>query len=112
MWDLIESLEWKKKDIPHSVKILESLGDALAELMLGFIFERMDELEQRMTEYFDSSDFTLSWEDEDQEDEVLAHIIGLGKREFDRSMKNPILVSMRAGIGDYEESFLYVFDED
>lgn len=46
---------------------------------------------------------------DDGYDDLRAHIIGLGKAEYDLALKSPEKVYSRAKNGTYEESFAYVF---
>ena len=46
---------------------------------------------------------------DDSFDDLLNHIIGLGKAEYDRVMENPILAVERFQRDDYRESFAYCF---
>ena len=43
----------------------------------------------------------------DSWDDTTAHIIGLGKREYDRNIENPRLIFEREQKSDYRESFAY-----
>jgi hypothetical protein len=69
----------------------------------GRLYNRVDDWSREEVE---QEDRNLGLGD-DSFDDLLSHIIGLGKREYDAVMRDPSLAQDRALKGDYKESFSY-----
>lgn len=105
-WEIVESFHWEDADFDHDARRVELLHtmsfDELAELEKKFA-DRMKELaatEKRLGyEISDVSDD--GWSD------LRAHVIGLGRDEYERTLADFDRIQIRATKWDYRESFAY-----
>lgn len=111
-WMLVDKIGWGTKTtdfeavqkaimLKYSPLEAEALGD-IKDKLFHALYQRLDQWED--TE--EGKPFEMG---DDSFSDLVNHIIGLGKREYDAVMKDPKRAWERAMKGLYEESFSYVF---
>lgn len=116
-WEIIESVNWDEnsrnvntttigRDLlrKHGREVLQQVRDQYGMLM--------SELYQRIDKWEDANGRLPNYGGDDSFDDLLAHIMGMGRMKYEEVMENPAA----AGEIDAVESFSYVFhvlqDED
>jgi hypothetical protein len=109
--DVVKEIGWDRNRDPKRIKKrllalwtpeqAEAARDAFAKLQ-GRLYSRLDKWQRE--DWSDAREFGLG---DDGFGDLIAHIIGLGKREYDAVMKDPQRALERAHRGDFEESFSY-----
>lgn len=110
VWAMIEGLGWGRKTTDHRKLKAELMSKLTADQAeeFGKIVSRLEgTLGRAITKWSRDNDveFDLggdSWGD------MLAHIVGLGRREYMATLKDPSRAYERAQKGDFAESFDYV----
>jgi len=110
-WKLVDKIGWGTKTtdtdaIEKAIMLKYSPQEAAA---LGNIRSQLfDDLYDRLDRWGDAEDMSFGVGDDGFSD-LINHIIGLGKREYDAVMKDPKRGWERAQKGTYTESFSYAF---
>jgi hypothetical protein len=107
-WKLVQSIGWKRNKNYRQIK--KRLMRKYSPQEANAISFMMDTLRGRLGKAI------REWEGDtgksldaygDSYDDLVHHIIGLGKREYDASVRNPQRVLDRYNKGEYYESFAY-----
>lgn len=106
-WDEVAKIGWSKKADIKAIekKLLKSWAPEKAERMR----EVFDEMHGQLYEVLDQK---VEGVGDDGFNDLLAHIVGMGKEEFERNLADPTLAQKRADADDYEESFAYVLPHE
>ncbi len=110
-WALIEELGWGTRTTDYKAlkrKIFNALGVNNCGAFRDFIEERIREVFGRLDTYDKkcSEDDTGGFELGDSSfSDLCSHIVGLGKEEFDATMRDPELARQRALKGDFKANF-------
>jgi len=110
-WQLVDKLGWRKgadsKAIKKQVmKLLPTYEEC--ESARAAMRKLEGQLYGVITKYEKANDVSAGLGD-DSFGDLIAHIIGLGKGEFEASVKDPRRAIERGKKGDYTESFAYCF---
>lgn len=108
-WAFVESGGWGKKTTDYNAikqDFMERLDARGADEMRRIFSRKTDELAKALREYeADTGEELDAWGD--SYDDLMAHIVGLGLREFRKHIQNPQLIIKRYNDGKYRESFAY-----
>jgi hypothetical protein len=118
-WKLIEFLNWADNNSDISAltaRCIAKVGNAGWEDLSMFVKKKVGELQTAIKTY-EEKNGDLDIGSDDGFSDVCYHIVGLGKEEFNRCIKDPKLVEKRynSPYGSYEgyrESFAYMFLDD
>lgn len=113
-WKLIKEIGWETKSTNTTElakKYFAKWGKEKMNQLGGICNTFRDQLYYVIEEYEEVHGERMNVQSDDTLSDTLWHIIGLGKTEFDKTIKNPKLVEKRAQSGKYVESFSYVFLE-
>jgi len=106
-WALIQKIGWKNDKSYRKIKkkLMRKLSPDEANAMDHTFMKLKGRLGGAIKEWIDRGGdldaFGDSWDD------LLSHIVGLGKREYSANLKNPQRAADRYRKGDYYESFAY-----
>jgi hypothetical protein len=109
-WKIVDKLGWgtKTTDSDKLKKILlNSLAPEEAEGLQDAFSKAQGTIGQAIDKHRKANDIDM-YMGGDGFSDLTAHIVGLGKREFDKHVKNPQLAIDRFNKGDFTESFAYV----
>lgn len=120
-WKIVADLGWGTRSTDYNAikkKLLRNLSPNQAaafrttyEMLRGRLYKAITKWEEEGDEFFSTGQArnprSIGLGD-DSFGDLLAHIIGLGKREFEAVLRKPQLAKDRAMRGDYKESFAYV----
>jgi hypothetical protein len=120
-WKIVDDLGWGTRTTDFKAlkkQLLRNLSPNQAEGMRTTFAQLRGKLYRTLTEWEEEGD---TWMEtgkhgnprsfglgDDSFGDFLAHIIGMGKREYAAALKNPQLALDRARKGAFEESFAYV----
>ena len=108
-WAIIEPFGWGTRSTDYK-RIMRSLMGQLSPDEadeLRAIFSKLQQtLNQEIEEYERQTDQNIGLGD-DSFDDLTSHIIGMGRRVYEETLRNPQLAFDRAKKHDYEESFSY-----
>jgi hypothetical protein len=117
-WKHIEGLNWgdKLNYSRISQEVWSTYTPETIRRMQAFVCQKQKELLRRYNLGVKSSTFASGFSDDGLSD-VTAHVIGLGKKEYEKNLANPGLLNERTPWGTgiygtkegYKESFLYCF---
>ena len=118
-WSIVKELGWgtRTTDYKAILKALVKLWDVSNATDFRNTFDKLQmALKRRIEQWEDRSEVNLGIGD-DSFDDLTAHIIGLGKREYDAVMQNPQLAYDRAQAPygskeGYRESFAYAIPHE
>lgn len=108
-WKLIEPYGWGRKTIdykPIKKSLLGKVPQDEAQALSDAFGKLKGSLAKAVSKWERENDKQLPVSD-DGFDDLLSHIIGMGKREYEAALKDPAKVFERANKGDYKESFAY-----
>ncbi len=113
IWNIIEKdLKWGTclSYVKISRKLYAEYTEKQRTSIHNFVDDRFDDL---YTAFIKSGHLIVGNDglSDDGLSDVLAHIVGLGNKEFLKSIENPKLIGKRYKDKDYTESFLYSFLE-
>lgn len=114
-WHLVDEINWSdncknrgyEKIKLHMMKNLEHEWVKEASFIRCALYNEISECINRWEDDYGQIEVS-----DDGLSDLINHIIGLGKKEFDRCMKNPALAKRRADRCDFVESFSYCFPHD
>ena len=107
-WAFVDSTGWGRRTTDYNAikeNLMSRLSPQQAKKMRGILDKKTGELRRAISQWERSND-DLPVSDDSYSD-LLAHIVGMGRREFANNLRNPELAYERATKGDYEESFSY-----
>lgn len=108
-WKDIEPLGWGTKSTDYKAMkkiLLNTWDEEEAESVSDLIRKLRGQLGKAVTEWQDDNDQDLGLYGDSYED-LMNHIIGMGKKEFDACIKDPSRIADRADKSAYTESFAY-----
>ena len=112
-WAIVQSLGWGRSYDYKAMKadLIKRLDEQQARYFRDIFQRKQSELMRALSRYEEDEDVELGVSDDGFSD-LTAHIIGLGRREYNQVMKNPQLgvdrANARYGSPDgYKESFAY-----
>ena len=107
-WSLVEAANWKSDHNYDRIKIglIRQLTPSAIDQFQDLFQKFNNKLAKAVDNYCDQNNKTTGCSDDPYSD-LIAHVVGLGKEEYEQSLKNPELVVARAKKGDYKESFSY-----
>ncbi len=107
-WSIIKELGWGTDTTDYEVLkvvLTKKYSKDKIKQLEKFAITKANELQHAFnvmtTDVIDLGDDNFS--------DLIFHIVGLGKEEYERVMKNKQLAVERADAYDFEESFLYIF---
>jgi hypothetical protein len=119
-WDLVELAGWTGRG-PDALsgpagrlaKVLKTdrsrrRFEQLYRAHHRILYNRLNDWEREQEDLGDPKDFNTG---DDGFSDLISHIIGLGRSEYQAAMKDPMVAYERARARDYYESFSYVFHE-
>lgn len=107
-WKLVKLANWPKDGYEKAkIRYLKTLSKYQCSDFRAFVNVAFNALDNSLSTQVDE----ISCGDDSYSD-LLHHIIGLGKEEFYRNLKNRNLVQKRADDSDYKESFSYAIPYD
>jgi len=105
-WGLVELADWPNKGYKNPKMVYRKLlSEEESKIFHSAVSEAYCQLDEVAT------DMDLGVGDDSYCD-LLHHIIGLGKAQFEKHLKNPKLIVKRADNSEYEESFTYCLPYD
>lgn len=113
-WTLIADIGWPVKDIEAATRtFIKTYGIHRWKELDTFVDARVGEL-QRQIKIHESEHGPLDIGSDDGFSDVCHHVVGMGEKEFNRCMENPMLVEKRYNEPyntpeGYKESFSYFF---
>lgn len=112
-WDIVSECEWGKDSdfdrIGNYLKI--KYPKEVCQKLLDFCHKKESELIKVLNRYSlkkTGNKYAYFLQDDSGSD-LRAHIIGLGREEYENVIKNPELARKRGDKNDYEENFFYSF---
>lgn len=76
----------------------------------NFVMTKFKEMSSKIVGW-EQNNRTLNICSDDGFSDVIYHVIGLGQKEYEKVLKNPVLLETRYRNEDYKESFAYCFLE-
>ena len=107
-WAIVEGLGWGRRTTDYDAiqkDLMNRLSPQQAKKMRGIFDKKKGELSRAISQWERSND-DLPVSDDGYSD-LLAHIVGMGRKEFEKTLRNPELAYERAKKYDYKESFAY-----
>lgn len=103
-WELVELAEWGKDHDYERIKrlYLRTMSLTEADEFCGIFRSRRDELDNVI-----GPTRNPAGGGDDSHSDLLAHIIGLGQAEYEKSLSDYAVIRKRGHAGDYKESFSY-----
>lgn len=125
LWQVIDECNWKElsKKGKYYFKNFEELEAELKEklkakytekqlkMIQTLLRNKVIELQDILNNYPPAKNGDYYEVSDDEFWDLSAHIVGLGKKEFDKICKNPELAKELAINGDYFENFEYIFQD-
>ena len=113
LWKYVAELGWgsKSTDYKSMQKGLQTKSKNFQEQFAAFVRRKKDKVSKIINDFEDEIGMGTKIPHPYSDDgfmDLTAHIVGLGKKEFDRVCKSPALAIERANDDAYEECFLYV----
>jgi len=111
-WKITEPFGWgkKTKDFKAIKKaLMKKLSPDQAEALQNRYTELTSTVYDKLLPIIQESEV---WIGDDSLDDLVAHIVGMGKKEYNAVTKNPLLGLKRAEERDYEESFSYALPSE
>ena len=107
-WTAVDQAGWGRHKDYNKVKefMLERFTQREAEEFRATFNDLQSKLSRTLDRWADENDIDWGLGDDSWGD-LLAHIIGLGKREYEATMRDPQKALDRANRNDYRESFAY-----
>ncbi|MDG1949962.1 MAG: hypothetical protein P8J32_04045 [bacterium] len=109
-WCIVDEIGWKdlsghrEKSVNFRIKY-----PLYGSYMRKFSQHMRNKLNEAIDSYAKQSGECIPTVGRDSGWDLTAHIVGLGKRTFYETLKNPELAAMMYAQGDYIENFEYVF---
>jgi len=115
-WAIVEQIGWGTKTIDYEAikaELLEVLSVTEAKEMQNKLHEKEEMIRNSLESWEEDTGRNIGLGNDNIMD-ICAHIVGLGKREWEAAIKNPKIIRDRARANDFEESFSYAipYDED
>lgn len=107
-WAIIEGLGWGRRTTNHKAiqkDLMSRLSPQQADKMRRLLDKKTSQLARSIT-LWEKENETLPVGDDSYSD-LLAHIVGMGRKEFEKTLRNPELAYERALKDDFKESFSY-----
>jgi hypothetical protein len=103
-WDLVDSIGWGTKTTDNDV-VRKRLLNELTPEQMEQMREHFSEFQGQLYELAEEID--IENVSDDGLSDLTAHIVGLGKAEFERHVNSPKEIQVRANLREYTESFSY-----
>lgn len=113
-WTMIQEMGWGTETTDYdalSEKFFEKWGKLKMQQLESFVSDRVYDLAKAVTQYEEKNNCPLQVGSDDGFSDLRYHVVGLGKKEFEKNLKNPKLLQKRESKGEYKESFHYAFQE-
>lgn len=107
-WKIVDSCNWPLCEIPKMKKsLLQRLSTVAGREFHDLFYQKRRELRIALCEYERRHRKRVNLGDDGLTD-MLSHVIGLGKDEYQKSLEDPSRLFKRAERFDFVESFAYV----
>lgn len=111
-WQMVDELDWPRSaDQKHRVKVqVAFLKKHAKEVIAEFdrqVVEKTCRVAEAISAYEAESGESAGASDDGFHD-LCCHLVGLGRKEYERALLNPKLGVLRGKQGDYQENFGYV----
>ena len=119
LWKQVEELGWEKNNYNYNKieeNILQTMTEENFKKLKLFVGQQVTSLYGIVKEY-EKTHPVLRIGSDDGFSDVCYHIVGLGEKEYNRCVKNPLLIEERynskyGNVSGYKESFAYCFHAD
>jgi hypothetical protein len=107
-WDLVESADWKSDYNYQRIKmsLIRQLTPNAIDQFQSFYQKVKNKLARVVDKYCEENDKSAGLSDDSFSD-LIAHIVGLGRTEYNQALSQPEKVVEKGRKGDFKESFSY-----
>lgn len=113
-WEAVEEIGWgtPTKEFFEQIKsqIFSAWSEEFFHSFTKLLYEKKNALARRI-EVFEEANDTSCGVGDDGFSDLTSHIVGLGRREYEATMKDPWCAIHRASNWEFQESFLYCFSD-
>lgn len=110
-WELVTFVGWPCDTDKAKHKLMQKYTKEELEEASNLARKFAGKLYKLVEEKIEAKGGSLGLGDDSFSD-LMRHIVGLGKEEYEKHLKNVKLIQKRADKGDYEECFTYCFPHD
>ena len=110
-WSLVEQIDWATRSKGSTDEGKRFVLGLLSQEEAEAFRDQMQALESDLSRRFDAYAAEKGVQyglGDDSWSDMLSHIIGLGREEYEANLAHPSLALARANAGDYRESFHYI----